>query len=107
MHGGPLHKVIIYAKSKLLCTVQVCACLSNIVIVIIQPSAVMDKNSRCNMGVHAADNDGADNLGVAATSSAASGDTSVLAGSANYVFFDADEAANQKQQKKKGKGKKE
>ena len=41
------------------------------------------------------------------TSSAASGDTTLLTGSANYVFFDADEAANQKQQKKKGKGKKE
>ncbi|KAA6425236.1 MAG: DAMAGED DNA-BINDING 2 protein [Trebouxia sp. A1-2] len=52
------------------------------------------------------DNGGVDNLEVAATSSAASGDTFVLAGSANYVFFDADEAANQKQQKKKGKGKK-
>ncbi|KAL3157624.1 hypothetical protein ABBQ32_012072 [Trebouxia sp. C0010 RCD-2024] len=41
------------------------------------------------------------------TSSAASGETTLLTGSANYVFFDADEAANQKQQKKKGKGKKE
>ena len=59
------------------------------------------------MCVHAADNVVGDSLDVAATSSAASGDTSVLAGSANYVFFDADEAANQKQQKKKGKGKKE
>ena len=77
------------------------------VLVIIQPSVVMDVNSRCNTCVHAADNGGSDDLGVAATSSAASGDTSVLAGSANYVFFDADEAANQKQQKKKGKGKKE
>ena len=62
--------------------------------------------SRCNTYVHAADNGGSDSLEVAASSSAASGDTSVLAGSANYVFFDADEAANQKQQKKKGKGKK-
>ncbi len=59
------------------------------------------------MCVHAADNGGVDNLEVATTSSAASGDTSVLAGSANYVFFDADEAANQKQQRKKVKGKKE
>lgn len=47
-----------------------------------------------------------DSLGTAVTSSTASGETSVLLGSANYVFFDADEAANQKQQKKKGKGKK-
>lgn len=52
------------------------------------------------------DNGGSDSLEVAASSSAASGDTSVLAGSANYVFFDADEAANQKQQKKNVKGKK-
>ena len=59
------------------------------------------------MCVHAADNGGGASLDIAATSSAASGDTSVLTGSANYVFFDADEAANQKQQKKKGKGKKE
>lgn len=40
-------------------------------------------------------------------SSSASADTSLLTGSASYMFFDADEAANQKQQKKKGKGKKE
>lgn len=40
-------------------------------------------------------------------SSSASADMSLLTGSANYMFFDADEAANQKQQKKKGKGKKE
>lgn len=56
---------------------------------------------------HAAGDSQDDTLETAAASSAASGDTSVLAGSANYVFFDADEAANQKQQKKKGKGKKE
>lgn len=46
-------------------------------------------------------------LETTAASSTASGDTQLLTGSANYVFFDADEAANQKQQKKKGKGKKE
>ena len=40
-------------------------------------------------------------------SSSTSADTALLTGSANYMFFDADEAANQKQQKKKGKGKKE
>ena len=56
---------------------------------------------------HDADEVDGDSLGVSASSIAASGDTTVLAGSANYVFFDADEAANQKQQKKKGKGKKE
>ena len=43
--------------------------------------------------------------GQTATSSS-SADTALLTGSANYVFYDADEAANQKQQKKKGKGKK-
>ena len=48
-----------------------------------------------------------DGLETTAASSAASGDTQLLTGSANYVFFDADDAANQKQQKKKGKGKKE
>ena len=47
-----------------------------------------------------------DGLETIAASSTASGDTQLLTGSANYVFFDADEAANQKQQKKKGKGKK-
>ncbi len=86
---------------------SLCVCWSIIVFVIIQPSVGMDMTSRCSMCVHAADNDEGNNLGVATTSSAASGDTSVLTGSANYVFFDADEAANQKQQKKKGKGKKE
>ena len=39
--------------------------------------------------------------------SSSSADTALLTGSANYVFYDADEAANQKKQKKKGKGKKE
>ncbi len=61
----------------------------------------------CQACADAAGEGDSDNLETAATSSAASGETSVLAGSANYVFFDADEAANQKQQKKKGKGKKE
>lgn len=48
-----------------------------------------------------------DSLETTAASSTASGDTQLLTGSANYVFFDADEAAHQKQQKKKGKGKKD